>query len=120
MTVPSREMIPVVCPNCGKERMVTRYSTKTPSHTGLCQKCNGAMGNKPRRELHVLGNLAIKKLETYYKQCTEQAKREEGERIISKIETDGAITFLNSSSKFPNKKLWAIPYELWQALKEGK
>ena len=32
--------------------------------------------------------------------------------------TDGAITFLDSGA-FKGKKLWAVPYELWQAkLKE--
>ena len=36
-------------------------------------------------------------------------------RILREIETEGAITFL-TSSRYQNKKLWAIPYEYWQSL----
>lgn len=50
MTTPSREKIPIVCPSCNETRMVAKYNTKVPEHTGLCQKCNGLMGNKARRE----------------------------------------------------------------------
>jgi hypothetical protein len=44
------------------------------------------------------------------------AQQDTAREIIGEIETNGAITFLDSHS-FPNKKLWAMPYELLEALK---
>ncbi len=51
--------------------------------------------------------------------CRDEARKEELERIIRDLKTDGAITYLNSHQCL-NKKLWAIPYEVWQALQGGK
>jgi len=50
------------------------------------------------------------------KKLVDAAVKAEQERIIRNIETEGAITFLDSYH-FQDKKLWAIPYERWQELK---
>ncbi|KKL27998.1 hypothetical protein LCGC14_2379560 [marine sediment metagenome] len=47
-----------------------------------------------------------------------EASRKEVVESLRDLWTDGAITFLDSRS-FSGKKLWAVPYELFQAkLKE--
>ena len=34
------EYVPVVCPDCGKERKIQYRTTKRPNYTGLCTACN--------------------------------------------------------------------------------